>query len=152
MAERTATDRASWGADDGTAVVETVLLVPVLMLVFLVAVFVGRLEGARLNVESAASSAARSASLARSPSAARAAASAEVTRALASARVSCPHSQVAVDTARFRPGGVVSVSLTCRADLGDLAGVGFLPVNTKITHTSRSPVDRYRQVETGADR
>jgi len=56
---------------------------------------------------------------------------------------------VVVDTAVFRPGGVVRVSVTCQADLGDLAGVGFLPFGTSITKSSTSPIDRYRQAAAG---
>lgn len=131
--------------DEGSAAVETVVLVPILLLVLLVAIAVGRLESARLHVDAAAGSAARSASLARSPSGAQADARAEAARALASAGVSCPHPQVSVDTAAFRPGGVVKVTVTCRADLGDLAGMGFLPISTAISRTSVSQIDRYRE-------
>jgi hypothetical protein len=137
--------RPNGGPDDGLAVVETVLLTPVLIAVFLAAIFVGRLESSRLDVDSAAASAARSASLARSPAAAVTAARAEAARSLASTGVACPQPKVAVDTSAFRPGGVVRVVLTCHADLGDLAGVGFLPIDTAITKSSASPVDRYRQ-------
>jgi Flp pilus assembly protein TadG len=135
------------GPDDGSAAVETVILVPILLLVLLVAITVGRLESARLHVDAAAGSAARSASLARSPSGAQTAARAEAARALASAGMSCPHPQVAVDTAAFRPGGVVKVTVTCRADLGDLAGMGFVPIDTAISRTSVSQVDRYREAQ-----
>ena len=136
--------------DEGSAVVETVLLVPVLVIVLLFAVMVGRLESARLHVDTAASSAARSASLARSPAAARAAALAEAGRSLASAGVACPHRSVSVDTTAFRTGGEVRVTLTCHADLGDLAGLGFVPMNVGITRTSISPVDRYRSIDGAA--
>jgi Flp pilus assembly protein TadG len=134
-------------ADDGFAAVETVIVASLLMAVFLMAIGAGRLESARLDVDTAASTAARAASLARSPAGARTAAQAEAKRSLASAGVACPHPQIAVDTAAFRPGGLVKVSVTCRAFLGDLVGMGFLPVGAGITQTSASPIDRYRQVD-----
>lgn len=142
--------RRAAGPDDGSAAVETVLLAPLLILVLLVAITVGRLESARLHVDAAASSASRSASLARSPSGAQTAARAEAARALASAGVSCPHPQVSVDTTAFRPGGVVKVTVTCHADLGDLVGMGFMPLDTSITKTSVSQVDRYREADGGS--
>jgi hypothetical protein len=43
----------------------------------------------------------------------------------------------------------VKVTLTCHANLGDLAGMGFVPIDTAITKASVSPVDRYRQVAIG---
>ena len=137
--------RRRCGPDDGTAVVETVICIPLLVFVLLVAVTVGRYESARLHVDTAASAAARAASLARSPAGAQAAADAEARRSLADAGVACPTPQVAVDTSGFRPGGVVKVAVSCRSDIGDLAGMGFLPVNTAITKSSAAPVDRYRQ-------
>lgn len=142
----------SRGSDDGFAVVETVVVATLLMVVFLMAVGAGRLEAARLDVDTAASTAARAASLARSTTGAQAAANAEASRSLASAGVACPKPQVVVDTVAFRPGGLVKVSVTCRAFLGDLVGMGFLPVSTGITRTSAAPVDHYRQVSAGEQR
>ncbi|MBS2545491.1 pilus assembly protein [Catenulispora sp. NL8] len=140
------------GADDGFAVLETVIVTPILILVLLVAVAAGRLESARLDVDTAAGAAARAASLARSPAAAAAAAGAEAARSLSAAGVSCPHPRVGVDTSAFRPGGVVRVTVTCRAELGDLVGMGFLPLDTGITKSSASPIDRYRQAAAGGSR
>ena len=149
---RTGRRRNCGGPDDGSAVVETVVLTPILIVVLLAAVMAGRFESARLHVDTAASNAARAASLARSPSAAQAAASAEARRSLADAGVACPSPRVTVDTARFRPGGVVKVSLTCHVDVGDLAGMGFLPLDTAISKTSVAPVDLYRQATSGDSR
>jgi len=145
MADGTRIRRRRGGPDDGSAVVETAVLTPVLILVLLAAVMAGRFESARLHVDTAASNAARAASMARSPAAAQAAGSAEARRSLADAGVACPSPRVAVDTSGFRPGGVVKVSLTCRADIGDLAGMGLAPISTTITKSSAAPVDRYRQ-------
>lgn len=153
MADQARTRRCCRGGrDDGSAVVETVVLTPVLILVLLVAVMAGRFESARLHVDTAASNAARAASLARSPAAARAAGVAEARRSLADAGVACPAPHVTVDTAGFRPGGVVKVSLTCHADIGDLAGMGLVPINTAITKSTAEPVDLYRQATSGGPR
>jgi len=144
--------RRSRRPDDGMAVVETVVLTPILIVVLLAAVMAGRFESARLHVDTAASNAARAASLARSPAGADAAGLAEAHRSLSDAGVACPSPHVTVDTAGFRPGGVVKVSLTCHVDVGDLAGMAFLPLNTAITKTSVAPVDRYRQATSGGSR
>lgn len=154
MDDPTRTDRrrSCGGPDDGSAVVETVVLTPILIVVLLAAIMAGRFESARLHVDTAASNAARAASLARSPSAAEAAASAEAHRSLADAGVACPNPRVRVDTTRFRPGGVVKVSLTCHVDIGDLAGMAFLPLNTAISKTSVAPLDQYRQATSGGPR
>jgi Flp pilus assembly protein TadG len=146
---RTHRRRSRGGPDDGSAVVETVVLTPILIAVLLAAVMAGRFESARLHVDTAASNAARAASLARSLAGAEAAGLAEAHRSLADAGVACPTPRVTVDTAQFRPGGVVKVSLTCQVDVGDLAGMGFLPLNTAIAKTAVAPVDRYRQVDRG---
>src|SRR5258708_1377420 len=129
MVDRMPTGRRYFrgGPDDGSAVVETVVLTPVLIAVLLAAVMAGRFESARLHVDTAASNAARAASLARSPARAEAAGLAEARRSLADAGAACPSPHITVDTAGFRPGGVVKVSLTCHAEIGDLAGMGFLP-------------------------
>ncbi|WP_194924897.1 TadE family protein [Catenulispora pinisilvae] len=142
--------RRRGGPDDGSAVVETVVLTPILIVVLMAAVMAGRFESARLHVDTAASNAARAASLARSPAAAQAAGVAEARRSLVGAGVACPSPRVTVDTTGFRPGGVVKVSLTCRADIGDLAGMGLVPINTAITNSSEAPVDVYRQATSGS--
>lgn len=153
MADRPRTNRRRGGGqDDGSAVVETVMLTPILIVVLLAAVMAGRFESARLHVDTAASNAARAASLARSPAAAQAAGSAEARRSLADAGVACPSPRVTVDTSGFHPGGVVKVSLTCRADIGDLAGMGLMPLSTAITTLSVAPVDRYRQATSGSSK
>ena len=136
-------------ADGGFATFETVIVTPILVLVLLVAVAAGRLESARLDVDTAASAAARAASLARGPAEAAMVAKTEAARSLTTAGVSCPHPQTVIDTAAFRPGGLVKVTVTCRADLGDLAGVGLLPLRTSIIKSSTSPIDRYRQATAG---
>jgi len=131
--------------DTGSSVVETVVLIPLLMLVLLITVAVGRLVNARMLVNDAASEAARSASLARGPALAGAAAHIEIDRILGKAPASCRTRDVVVDTKAFRPGGTVKVVVVCHTDLGDLAGLRFVSLNTSISSSSVSPVDVFRQ-------
>ena len=49
-----------------------------------------------------------------------------------------------VDTGAFRPGGVVTVTITCTADLSGLALSG-LPGAATISATGRAPLETHRQ-------
>ena len=132
--------------DAGSATLELAILVPSLVIFFLVLVTVARFESAQMHVDTAASMAARAASLARSPAEARADAEAEIKRSLGSAGVACTTREVHIDLSSFRAGGTVKVAVTCHAEIGDLAGMGYLPLNTAITGSSSEPIDRFRQV------
>lgn len=127
----------------GSITTEVVLLTPVLMLLLAFVVMTGRVGVASGAVTDAAHQAARAASLRASP--AEAAADAETTAAanLSSAGVSCAELAVEVDTSRFARGGDVAVSLTCTADLGDLAFVG-LPGSRTLSARAVEVIDVYR--------
>lgn len=129
--------------DSGGVSVELVLLTPLLILILLFVVALGRLAGARLEVDGAAAQAARAAALASNPTAATAVALQTAQGALSSDHVTCAHFDVSTDTADFTPGGDVAVTITCRVDLGDLSGLR-LPAAESITSTANSVVDTYR--------
>jgi Flp pilus assembly protein TadG len=116
---------------------------PLLILVLLVVVALGRLADARLMVADAAHQAARAASLARTESAARADARRAAQGALSGARSACTHPQVTVTTSGLKPGSSTSAVLRCTADLGDLTRTG-MPGTITLTSTAFSPVDTYR--------
>jgi Flp pilus assembly protein TadG len=92
---------------------ELVLLTPLLIVLLLFVVALGRLAGARINVDGAAAQAARAASIATTPAQAAASAQQIATATLGSDHVTCATLQVATDTARFAPGGSVAVTVTC---------------------------------------
>jgi Flp pilus assembly protein TadG len=129
--------------DEGNAVTETVLLVPVLLLVALFVVFVGRITSTNHDIDAAARDAARAASIESTPDAATAAAQDTATAALAGQHVRCNKLDVAVDTTAFTAGGNVAVSIRCTVSLADVAG---LPVPGSATLHSRAVevIDRYR--------
>lgn len=129
--------------DRGSAVTEVVVLAPLLVLLALVVVGLGRLVDARLVVGDAAHQAARAASLARTESKARSAAEAAAASALRDARSSCIHPDVQLDTGGLRPGGTVAATVTCTADLGDLTKSG-MPGSLALHGEAISPVDTYR--------
>lgn len=131
-------------AEDGFSTVEVVLLMPVLVLIVLLVVGVGRVEQARLQVTGAARDAARASSLTRTPDAANVQAQAAARTALAGQSVTCVGGPaVSVDTTQFVPGGQVVVTVTCPARLGDLGFPG-LPATKTLTATSASPIEQYR--------
>src|SRR5439155_10518540 len=109
----------------GSAALEITLITPLLVLLLLFVVGLGRIAAARGEVDGAAEDAARAASIARSPVAAQADAQSAASQTLAGRSLTCQPLDVAVDTAEFRPGGTVAVSLTCTVQLSDLGPVGF---------------------------
>jgi Flp pilus assembly protein TadG len=131
--------------ESGAVATELVLLTPLLIVLLLFVVALGRLAGARINVDGAAAQAARAASIATTPAQAAASAQQVATAALGSDHVTCATLQVATDTARFAPGGSVTVTVTCAVALSDLSGLR-LPVTEQVSSTAASVVDTYRSV------
>jgi Flp pilus assembly protein TadG len=136
-----------WRAGErGGATVELVLLTPLLILVLVFVVALGRLASARLEVDSAAAQGARGASMARDPAAAAALARSLATATLAGHHLSCAPLSVSTDTAAFAPGGWVAVRVSCTASL---AGLSLLALPGTQTITSRfvEPLDVYRAAQ-----
>jgi Flp pilus assembly protein TadG len=131
---------ALWRREEGSAATELVVVTPLLVLVLLVVVALGRLATARLRVDDAAHQAARAATLARSADQARQQAGAAAKAALSASTPSCAHSTVRTDTGVFAPGGVVRVTVACAAMLG----VTGLPGHVTITRTAVSVIDSHR--------
>ncbi len=127
----------------GTAVLELVLLVPVFLLMVYVVVGLGRLGTARGDIDAVARDAARAGSIARSADQAAAAARAAATDALGVHDIPCAELAVDVDTAQFRPGGRVSVEVSCRVELRDLVGMWAPGIKT-MSAQSQAVVDTFR--------
>lgn len=131
--------------DSGSTAVELAILTPVLVLLLLFVVVVGRLALAHQEVNAAAADAARAASIASSPGAAAQAATTTAASDLSGAGIVCAPMRTAVDTAAFRPGGVVRVDLWCAASLQGLSLLR-LPGDATISAWAVAPVDAYRTV------
>ena len=129
--------------ESGAVATELVLLTPLLIVLLLFVVALGRLAGARINVDGAAAQAARAASIATTPGGAAAAAQQTAEAALGSDHVTCATLQVATDTARFALGGSVAVTVTCAVTFSDLTGLR-LPVTERVPSTAASVIDAYR--------
>ena len=120
-----------------------------IMLLVFVAVVIHRGVDARLRIDDAAHEAARAASIERTPATATAAAQSTASAALSSAGVSC--ASLAVDTATggMRPGGTVTVTVSCTVDFGDALILG-VPGQKRLSATAIEPVDTWRSVTVNA--
>ena len=131
--------------ESGSVALELVLLTPLLLLMLLFMVALGRTVSARLEVDGAAAQAARAASIARNPATATAMATQAATTALGADHVTCAGLTVVTNSADFIPGGQVQVTVTCHVDLADLVGLR-LPATEALSSTASSVVDLYRSV------
>jgi Flp pilus assembly protein TadG len=127
----------------GSAAAELTLLTPLLIILLLFVVLCGRLVDTRLRLDDAAHQAARSASLARSPSQADADARSTADAALSSAGVTCESLAVSTDTQGLRPGATITVTVSCSVGLSDLTLLD-IPGSKTIESTFSSIVDVYR--------
>jgi Flp pilus assembly protein TadG len=123
---------------------ELVIIAPVVIVILLLVVGLGRYAHGKQLVEQAAAAAARAASLSSTPSQAQDKALQAASGSLNDAGVSCASMSAAVDTTSFRAGGTVRVTLTCTADLSGLAMAG-LPGSATMTATGAAPLETYRQ-------
>ena len=135
--------RQCGAGESGAVATELVLLTPLLIVMLLFVVALGRLAGARLDVDGAAAQAARAASIARDPATASALAQQTATAALGSDGVTCVNLSVNTDTSQFEPGGSVAVTVTCTVGLSDLTGLR-LPASESVSSTASSVIDTYR--------
>lgn len=131
------------GRDRGAAVVELVLLTPLLILIMLMIAACARITTARLHVTQAAPAAARAATLARSPAAARQQAAESDRQALTGAGRSCITVATQVQGDGWRPGGTVVVRVTCTVSLARLSPL-HLAVSRDVSATATSVIDRWR--------
>lgn len=127
----------------GSASLELALMAPVLVVLMLFVVLVGRLGQARADVDRAARDAARAASTARTSEAAHERAAAVARTTLAEGGVSCRSMTIGLDTGAFAPGGAVHATVGCTVDLSDLSLLG-VPGSRTVTSSFTQTVDAYR--------
>ncbi|MGW5789236.1 TadE/TadG family type IV pilus assembly protein [Saccharopolyspora sp. NPDC003752] len=134
--------------DAGSASVELAVLTPMLLALLVLVIAAGRVVSADNALEHATTAAARSASLARTPTAAHTAAADTGTHAMAEQHLACAKTRLHVDTSMFgnRAGqpGRVTVTLSCAVRLSDLTGLPGLPGTIALQARFASPVDPYR--------
>jgi Flp pilus assembly protein TadG len=123
---------------------EMVILVPVLLALIALVVAFGRTTTARSDVEFAAQVGARAAAQANTAGAARARAEDVVSASLADSGLTCVERSVSVDTGDLRPGGRVSVTVSCTVSLDDVAHLRLALGSRTMTATASEVVDRNR--------
>jgi Flp pilus assembly protein TadG len=139
--------RAHEGAhqEEGQAIAELVIVAPVLLLVIVLMISLGRIDSAQGDVESAARAGVQAAVVQNNPNDAQAQAVAAVASTLGTAGLTCPAPQVSTNTSDFTPGGSVSVTVTCVTTLADVSVPG-VPGTKTLSATSVAPIDPYRAV------
>jgi Flp pilus assembly protein TadG len=133
-----------WQRDEGSAVLETVLVIPLFLMVLAAIVGGARVTLAHQRVDAAAAQAARAAASARTSTQATALAREAASSFLQDRGFDCSTMTVAADTRNFRAGGSVSVTVSCHADLG--SGVPGLSGSRTISGRGSEVIDTYRQV------
>lgn len=135
--------RTSRVGERGTVAVEAAIIAPGLLMLMLLVVFAGRVSEADGNVQRAASEAARAASMRQTPAAATEAAEVTVAANLAAAGTPCQSLRTDVSTDQLRPGGIVTVEVTCIVSMSDVALLG-VPGTRTFNARAVEVVDTYR--------
>lgn len=130
--------------DEGSAVLETVLVIPLILIVLAAIVGGARVTLAHQRVDSAAAQAARAAASARTSSQATALAREAAKSFLQDRGFDCKTMTIVADTTNFHAGGSVRVRVSCHADLG--SGVPGLSGRRTISGQGSEVIDTYRQV------
>lgn len=129
-------------SEDGSVAVETAIVAPLLLLLMLLVVYAGRASRTDGEVRTAAVAAARAASIAADATTASTAAESTAAANLDDAGLTCTQLDVVTDTGRFTPGGLVTVTVSCQVDNGDIALV-LAPGSRWSTATASQPIDRH---------
>jgi Flp pilus assembly protein TadG len=122
---------------------EMLVLVPLVLVLLLLVVGLGRYVHGRQLVEDASAAAARAASLTGNPAQATSEARRQAGDTLTQAGITCQQMNVTLDTSAFGPGGQVSVTVRCSADLSDLVMAG-LPRTVHLVAVSTAALEAHR--------
>ncbi|MFE1961524.1 bacterial transcriptional activator domain-containing protein [Streptomyces sp. NPDC059479] len=126
----------------GSATVELMLSISLLILILWFVILCGRMSDARLRIEDVAHQAARAATIEGNEAVAAAQARNTANAALGEAGVTCRSLDVTT-MGSVRPGSTVTVTISCAVGLHDLALLG-VPGTATLTARFASPVDVYR--------
>lgn len=119
-----------------------VLIAPAALVVALLVLWVGRVTDAEAQVQAASAAAAQAAARQRSPLAAEASARATAAAMLTDAAACTGGATVSVNSSGWRPGGQVSVTISCVPDRADLSALA--PAARRLTGTATAAIDPYR--------
>jgi Flp pilus assembly protein TadG len=139
--------RRAWRDERGSGDVAAMMfIVPLIFGVVLLFVFIGRQGTSVEGVTHASHVAAVAASQQRSAGEAQAAAQAAAASTLASAGTACVGGpSVAISASEWAPGGVITVTVSCSIETGDLGAI-HAPAR-RFTESSRAVIDTYRRYE-----
>ncbi|HMG41413.1 MAG TPA: TadE family protein [Acidimicrobiales bacterium] len=129
--------------DRGSVATEMAIVAPVLFMLLMLVIFAGRVTDAQHQVLSAAHAAARAASLQGDEATAGAAAQQAAEQNLKNGGLTCTPADVDITAIDLGPDGTVSVSVSCTADVSNVALPG-VPGSQTFTAESTEVVDRYR--------
>jgi Flp pilus assembly protein TadG len=132
----------------GSAAIELLLVAPAMVACILALAGAGRYVDARAEVSAAAHEAARAASLQRVTAFSAADGRAAAAATLENRGRSCVRLEVSVDVSSYQPGGRVSATVACTADLSDVVTAGF-PGSATFRATAVVPVEQYRSRTSG---
>ena len=127
----------------GVMAIEAVILTPALVAAIILIVAGSRYVDARGQTNHAAYAAARAASLETNQEAAVQAGKKAAEDSMTGRGQACADLKVDIDAGDFNPGGNVLATVTCTADLSDLAGIG-LPGTKTFTFTAVVPLEQHR--------
>jgi hypothetical protein len=119
-----------------------VLIAPLAIALAVLILWIGRKVDTDAQVQAASSAAAQSAVLQRTPSAATAAARSTAAAMLTDAKACEGAAVVSVDTSDFRPGGTVTVAVSCSPQRSDLSLAAAKSVTFAATATAS--IDTHR--------
>ena len=131
--------------EECSAIAEVVIVAPVLVIVIVLMIALGRVDSAQGDVESAARAGVQAAVVAPDVSAAQSQATTAAQGSLSGAGLTCMAPHISVDTSNFVAGGWVSVTVTCVTSLADVSVPG-MPGAKTLTATSSAHIDPYRAV------
>ena len=129
----------------GAMAIEVVVMTPVLVGAIMLIAAGAEYVDARGQVNHAAYAAARAASLTTNQERAVAAGRAAAETAMRQRGRACSQLDVGIDAGDFNPGGTVRATVTCTADLSELAGFG-LPGSRTFTYTAAVPLEQHRSI------
>ncbi len=135
--------------EEGSAIAELVIVAPILLIVIVLMVALGRVDSAQGDVQSAARAGVQAAVVQSDPSDAETQAVSTAEGSLAGAGLTCTGPQISVDTSDFVAGGWVSVTVTCVTSLADVSVPGVPGAKTLIA-TSTAHIDPFRAISSQA--
>ena len=132
-----------WRPERGTAAVEMVLVLPVLLLLLAATVGAGRLVSTKSAVLDVAREAARAAAEAPDAASAEAIASQRARDVAVGLGLDTSRLEVTQDPGAFDRGGAYAVQVTYRVQLSDLPALGFLPGSVVVSARHTELIERF---------